>query len=71
MGKHLIRRGKGVFKILFIIDDFFRLFTMTILFSVLFNWLNVNTYILVLAVILGVIIDVHDFLSDMKIVRLN
>ena len=64
MVTHVFRRGKGLFKILFAIDDFIRLFTMTILLPIFFTWLNLGPTGRVIGVILGMIIDVHDFITE-------
>ncbi len=61
---HLFRRGRGIFKFLFFIDDFIRLFTMTILTPMFFSWLGFQGYIITLATVLGIVIDLHDIISD-------
>ena len=58
----LFKRGKGIFKALFVIDDLFRIFTMTILFPILFSWLGLGNTGIILGVILGLIIDIQDFM---------
>lgn len=60
----LFRRGSGLFKLLFVIDDFFRVFTMTILIPIFFTWLNLPQLLVTLGVILGLVIDIHDFISQ-------
>ncbi|MBN2367466.1 hypothetical protein JXC34_00480 [Candidatus Woesearchaeota archaeon] len=70
MAIHLVRRGKGIFKILFFVDDFFRLFTMTILIPIFFNWLGFGNFLVQLGLVLGIIIDVHDFISEFGIGKL-
>ena len=67
---HIMKRGKGVFKILFMIDDFFRLFTMTIIIPIFFNWIGFGKIMVNLGVVLGLVIDVHDFVTDMGIGKL-
>lgn len=57
-------RGTGIFKILFVIDDFLRVFTMTILFIIVSNWLKFPTVIMFLLAILGLVIDIQDFIED-------
>jgi hypothetical protein len=71
MFKHIFRRGRGIFKFLFVIDDFFRLFTMTILIPVLFNFLNFGSLLVSLGAALGIIIDVHDFLEQAGVVSVD
>lgn len=58
----LFKRGRGLFKFLFVIDDFFRLFTMTFLFPIFFSWLKLGKIGVILGVILGLVIDIHDFM---------
>ena len=69
MAYHIVRRGHGIFKILFVIDDFIRVFTMTILFIILCNWLNLSVWIMLPAAFLGLAIDVHDFISDNELAK--
>jgi hypothetical protein len=57
-------RGTGLFKILFVIDDFIRVFTMTILFIILASWLHFPTIIMFLLAMLGLVIDIQDFIED-------
>ena len=71
MFKHLFRRGRGIFKFLFAIDDFFRIFTMTIIIPIFFNWLNFSVMFIVLGAVLGLIIDVHDFISQMGVAKIE
>ena len=65
----IFRRGRGIFKILFIIDDFFRYFTMTILIPIFFSWLGFGQFLMSLGAILGLVIDIHDYMSEAKIVK--
>ncbi|MBU0758074.1 MAG: hypothetical protein KKF44_08445 [Nanoarchaeota archaeon] len=60
----IFKRGRGLFKFLFVIDDFFRIFTMTILIPIFFNWLKFSKTLISLGVILGLVIDAHDFMSQ-------
>ncbi|MBT3464455.1 hypothetical protein HN789_06670 [archaeon] len=60
----LFKRGKGLFKFLFVVDDFFRLFTMTFLFPVFFTWIGLGKIFISLGVILGLVIDIHDFITS-------
>ncbi len=61
---HIFRRGSGFFKLLFVIDDFFRVFTMTLLIPIFFRWLNFSNTLVTAGVILGLVIDIHDFISE-------
>lgn len=67
----LFRRGTGFFKFLFVIDDFFRLFTMTILIPIFFRWLHFGDTLVTLGVILGIVIDIHDFISEYGIAKIE
>ena len=69
IGVHIFRRGRGIFKILFVIDDFIRVFTMTFLFIILLTWLNLPTFIIFLGSMLGLVIDMHDFISDHELAK--
>jgi hypothetical protein len=69
--KHILRRGHGVFKLLFVIDDFIRLFAMTLLFGMLAWRFNASGFLTVALVGLGIFIDMHDFLTENKIIRTN
>ena len=68
---HLVRRGRGILKLLFIIDDFFRVFTMTMLFPFVFYVLKFGNVLIVLGAILGFIIDAHDFISEFGIGKIQ
>ncbi len=67
--QHLIRRGKGIFKILFFIDDFIRVFTITILLIIFFTWLRFPHFIVVLGALLGLVIDIQDFIEDNELAK--
>lgn len=69
MAYHIIRRGRGIFKILFVIDDFIRLFAMTLLIPIFFTALGGGPFIRTLGVILGAIIDIQDFVADAGIAK--
>ena len=71
MFMQLFKRGRGIFKFLFVIDDFFRLFTMTILIPIFFSWLGFGIFIINLGIVLGIVIDVHDFMSGAGLAKLN
>ena len=71
MFMQLFKRGRGIFKFLFVIDDFFRLFTMTILIPIFFTWLGFGKIIVNLGIILGIVIDVHDFMADAGFAKLS
>jgi hypothetical protein len=60
----ITRRGHGLFKALFVIDDFIRVFTMTILFIIMSSWLRFPTVIMFLLAMLGLVIDIQDFIED-------
>ncbi len=60
----LFKRGRGIFKFLFVIDDLFRIFTMTLLIPILFDWIGLNDTFIALGVILGLVIDIHDFVTS-------
>ena len=66
---HIVRRGSGIFKLLFVVDDFIRVFTMTILFIILFTWLHLHQVIIFMGAMLGLAIDMHDFISDHEIAK--
>ena len=57
------KRGKGVFKFLFVIDDFIRLFTMTILIPLFFAKWGFGPFLVNAGLILGLVIDIHDFMD--------
>lgn len=65
----LFKRGKGVFKILFFVDNFIRLFAMTLLIPIFFRWLNWGNFLVSLGFILGAIIDIEDFVSSMGLAK--
>ncbi|MBD3204066.1 hypothetical protein GF327_07245 [Candidatus Woesearchaeota archaeon] len=64
MISHIFRRGHGVFKILFVIDDFIRLFTMTIIIPYVFSLISSSKLLIYSGILLGMIIDVHDFVTE-------
>lgn len=67
LGKMLValfKRGKGLFKALFVIDDFLRIFTMTLLIPLGFSLLGLGKTFIVLGVLLGLVIDIHDFITS-------
>ena len=66
---HIVRRGQGIFKILFVIDDFIRVFTMTILIIIFFTWLRFPQFLVFLGAMLGLIIDIQDFLEDNELAK--
>jgi hypothetical protein len=61
---HLFRRGRGLFKFLFVIDDFIRVFAIVILLPMLISWLGLGKFYLIIGIILGIIIDIHDFVTE-------
>ncbi|NTV24052.1 MAG: hypothetical protein HGA85_06820 [Nanoarchaeota archaeon] len=63
----LTRKGKGIFKVLCMIDYFFRFFTRSILIHLLFSWLKLPSFVVILGFLLGAIIDIQDFMAEMGI----
>lgn len=61
---HFFQRGVGLFRLLFSIDDFFRLITLTILLPVFASWLGLPKWIVILAFAIGVLMDMYDFLKE-------
>jgi hypothetical protein len=66
---YMLRRGHGIFKWLFVIDDFIRLFTMTMFFPLVFSFIGLKGGFITFGVILGLIIDAHDLLTDFGVGR--
>ncbi len=64
MISHLFRRGKGLFKFLFVIDDFIRLFTMTIIIPNLLMMINAGRALVISGLLLGLVIDLQDYISE-------
>ena len=62
--ERIFRRGRGIFKFLFVIDDFFRIFTMTILIPIFFSLFSSNSVLTILGVLLGLVIDIQDFITE-------
>ena len=62
--KYIFRRGRGIFKILFVIDDFIRVFTMTLIVPYFFSLISNNSLLIVSGVLLGIVIDVQDFITE-------
>ena len=60
----LFRRGHGLFKFLFVIDDFIRVFAIAILLPILMNWLGLSKVFLIIGFIIGIIIDMQDFVTE-------
>ncbi|NTV23043.1 MAG: hypothetical protein HGA85_01545 [Nanoarchaeota archaeon] len=58
------RRGVGIFRLLFTIDDFFRMMTLTILLPVFANWLGFPNVLVLLALVIGLAMDVYDFAKE-------
>lgn len=61
---HFFSRGIGLFRVLFIIDDFFRMITLTILLPVLANWLGFPNLIVLLALVIGLSMDIYDYAKE-------
>ena len=62
----VFRRGTGIFKLLFAVDDLVRLFAMTMLFFLCLKLLQASDAILLAGVALGLVIDIHDIIDDLK-----
>ena len=62
----IFRRGTGIFKLLFAIDDFIRLFTMTIILFLSMKLLGVTGLLFTMGLILGFIIDLHDVFDNLR-----
>ena len=62
----IFRRGTGVFKLLFAVDDSIRLFTMTLLFWLGLSLLGAGRTVIMAGVILGMIIDAHDLVDALQ-----
>jgi hypothetical protein len=69
IASYLVRRGSGIFKILFFIDDFIRVFTMAILFIILLTWLKFPQFLIILGGLLGLVIDIQDFIEDNELAK--
>jgi hypothetical protein len=69
IAQFIFRRGTGLFKFLFVIDDFIRVFTMTFLFMILFTWLRAHYIVVTAFALLGLVIDLHDFISDNELAK--
>jgi hypothetical protein len=57
-------RGIGLFRVLFIIDDFFRLITLTILLPVLAHWIGLPYLLVLLALVIGLSMDIYDYTKE-------
>ncbi|MBI2133821.1 hypothetical protein HYU11_04020 [Candidatus Woesearchaeota archaeon] len=66
IGSLIFRRGTGIFKLLFAIDDLIRLFTMTLVFFLGLTILDAGQTLMMLGVGLGLVIDIHDIFDDLK-----
>lgn len=66
ISKLIFRRGIGIFKLLFAIDDLIRLFTMTIVFVLGLTLLDAPRWLMMAGTCLGLLIDVHDIFDDIK-----
>ena len=65
----IVRRGSGLFKILFVIDDFIRIFTMTILFIIGLTALKMPQFLIFIGAMLGLVIDIQDFIEDNELAK--
>lgn len=61
----LFLRGKGLFKLLYVIDDFFRFIMFTILFPLFTKWLNLGKPWFILALVIGIFLDLLDFYNEL------
>ncbi len=64
--KLIFRRGTGIFKFLFAIDDLIRLFTMTLILFLGLTLIDAGKTAVMAGVLLGLIIDVHDIVDDIR-----
>ncbi|MBI4438851.1 hypothetical protein HY640_02885 [Candidatus Woesearchaeota archaeon] len=62
----VFRRGTGLFKLVFALDDLIRLFTMSLVFFLGLSLLGVGNPLLMAGVIFGLIIDIHDIFDDIQ-----
>ena len=69
MIRYGFHRSKGIFSFLFWADDFLRLFTMTLFFPIVLNWLNMPDLVIILSLVLGLIIDAHDYMEEVRFTR--
>ena len=53
-----------MFRLLFSIDDFFRLITLTILLPVFARWLGLPTFLILFALAVGLAMDIYDFIKE-------
>lgn len=58
------RRGVGLFRLLFSIDDFFRLVTLTILLTVFAHKLGFPQVLILIALAIGLAMDIYDFAKE-------
>ncbi|MEM3374302.1 MAG: hypothetical protein QXE31_03710 [Candidatus Woesearchaeota archaeon] len=68
---YLARHSKKSFKFLFWIDDFIRIFAMTILFMLIARILNLNALFSTILFFIGVIVDIEDFINNKGIGKLD
>ncbi len=66
IGRLIFRRGTGLFKLLFAIDDLIRLFAITLIMFLSLTILEVSGLFFTAAMILAIVIDVHDVFDDIK-----
>jgi hypothetical protein len=61
---NFFRRGVGLFRLLFVIDDMFRLITLSILLPVFINWLGFHRIFVLIAFAVGLVLDIYDFAKE-------
>ncbi len=66
IGKLIFRRGTGIFKFLFAVDDLIRLFTMTLVFFFLLSAMDASKTVVLIGSLFGLVIDIHDVFDDLK-----
>ncbi|PIY60300.1 hypothetical protein COY95_02480 [Candidatus Woesearchaeota archaeon CG_4_10_14_0_8_um_filter_47_5] len=67
MFSFVTRRGSGFFKVIFSIDNLFRKFTMSLLIpGLIFFLFPGHRWLMTIGLILGLIIDIEDFLSELQ-----
>ncbi len=62
----IFRRGSGILKFIFAIDDSIRLFTITLVFFLGLSLLQMSQTVIIAGTVLGFIIDVHDIFDDLR-----
>lgn len=65
-GGLLFKRGTGIFRFLFVIDDAIRLIAVTLVFWLIALLFGIKGIWFFLLIALGLLIDVHDIIDDLK-----